>query len=77
MSENHPRIMSEIDVPTGPTTIRVGALTLRVPTDTQVVAGPGPLTYLRIGVRVYCFSGSTQISVPPTLFDVLRRSYFP
>ena len=77
MTDTHPRILDKIDLPTGPKTIKIGRLTLQVPTDTQVAAGPAVLTYLRIGNKVYCFSGSTQISVPPTLFAPLRRSYFP
>ncbi|ONI62316.1 hypothetical protein CSIV_12430 [Microbacterium sp. CSI-V] len=78
MTDPHPRVMDEISVPTGPKTLRIGALTIPAPADATLAAGPSGLTYMLTGGRVHCFSPRGQeISVPPTIQAPLRRSYFP
>jgi hypothetical protein len=77
VSDEHPRILPKITIPTGPKTLRVGALTLRAPADATLAAGPSGLTYVLTGGTVHCISPrGDEISIPATVQNPLRASYF-
>lgn len=77
MSDTHARLLPAITVPTGPKVLRIGGLTLRVPDDAVMAAGPSGISYVMTRGVVYCISPrGQQISVPASVQNALRQSYF-
>jgi len=77
MSDTHARLLPAITIPSGPKTIRIGGLTLSVPTDAVMAAGPSGISYVMTRGVVYCLSPrGQQISIPATVQAPLRAAYF-
>lgn len=77
MTDTHARLLPAITIPSGPKTIRIGGLNLPVPTDAVMAAGPSGISYVMTRGVVYCISPrGQQISVPASVQNALRQSYF-